>query len=307
MSRALYTAVSGLKSHQTRMDVIGNNIANVSTYGFKTSRVTFRDVFYQNMSSGSAPTAEGAGMGGQNPSQVGYGAMVGSIDTNQAKTGYAPTGYATDCYVNGEGFFVVTDTATDGESGNIKYTRLGAFDFDSAGNLVDSNGQYVCGFEMPEVDGVVVGALSAIKFDIEAEGTPLSNISIGADGKLTALNSSGIRVGFTADGALTEDPDNDACMGIAIANIPNPGGMIMDGNSYYVPSGNAGLTEDGLDYYQAGTNNMGSLKTGGLEMSATDISQEFSDMIMTQRGFQANSRIVSVVDSMLEEVVNLKR
>lgn len=81
----------------------------------------------------------------------------------------------------------------------------------------------------------------------------------------------------------------------------------MDGNSYYVPSGNAGLTKDGLDYYQAGTNNMGSLKTGGLEMSATDISQEFSDMIMTQRGFQANSRIVSVVDSMLEEVVNLKR
>lgn len=325
MSRALFTAVSGLKSHQTKMDVIGNNIANVSTYGFKTSRTAFRDVFYQNMGSGGGSNAAIGGLGGQNPYQIGYGTMVSSIDTNQAKTGFASTGYASDCYVNGDGFFVVgTTTGEEGDNniGQIYYTRVGMFDFDSAGYLVDSTGQLVCGVQAGQGDTEETGqdALRPIYYDPEEQEDgvlPLKNITIGSDGVITCIGTDGITYGFSYEtpgelvplsGDDIEDANDIAeakkqCVAIALADISNPAGMEMVGNSYYTTTGNSGQ----VNFYQAGTHNLGSIKTSGLEMSGTDISQEFAEMIMTQRGFQANSRIVSVVDSMLEEVVNMKR
>lgn len=331
MSRALFTAVAGLKSHQTKMDVIGNNIANVSTYGFKTGRVTFRDVFYQNIGNGGGSNALSGGLGGQNPYQVGYGTMVATIDTNQTKTGFASTGIGSDCYLNGDGFFVVgtlnTDETgavnTDQQIGQVYYTRLGSFDFDSAGFLVDGTGQLVCGIAgTPDENGheaLVPIYYNPNKTDDNGatandnpDALPLKNITIGADGLISAMGNDGITYGFSAEGDGTlialsgEGVDEDAldeCVKIAVANILNPNGLEMVGNSYYTASANAGTPE----YYQAGTNNMGAIKTGGLEMSGTDISQEFAEMIMTQRGFQANSRIVTVVDSMLEEVVNMKR
>lgn len=331
MSRALFTAVSGLKTHQTKMDVIGNNIANVSTYGFKTARTAFRDVFYQNMGSGGGSNAAIGGLGGQNPYQIGYGTMVSSIDTNQAKTGFASTGYASDCYVNGDGFFVVgtlNGAADDGDGaiGQIYYTRVGMFDFDSAGYLVDSTGQLVCGVQAGQEDTDETGqeALRAIFYnpaELEGQGIlPIKNITIGSDGVITCIGTDGITYGLAYDGdgdvgglvrlsgeGLDTAEDiaeaKTRCIAIALADISNPAGMEMVGNSYYTTTGNSGQ----VNFYQAGTHNLGSLKTSGLEMSGTDISQEFAEMIMTQRGFQANSRIVSVVDSMLEEVVNMKR
>lgn len=322
MSRALYTAVSGLKIHQSKLDVIGNNIANTSTYGFKSSRMTFRDVFYQNLGNGGGSNAANGGLGGQNPYQIGYGAMVSTIDVNQTKTGFASTGYGGDCYLNGDGFFVVglvDPEATDGMIGEYYLTRLGAFDFDNAGYLVDGNGQLVCGTlgtEGENGQNSLVPIHYIVNEDEQVEGAlPLKNISIESDGLIKAMGNDGLTYGFGADGQLVqigggdmEDADDIAaakatCVKVAVANVINPNGLEMVGNSYYTPTSNAGNVE----FYQAGTNNMGSIKTGGLEMSGTDISQEFADMIMTQRAFQANARIVSVVDSMLEEVVNLKR
>lgn len=329
MSRALYTAVSGLKSHQTKMDVIGNNIANVSTYGFKTGRASFRDVFYQNLGSGGGSNATFGGVGGLNPYQIGYGTQVASIDTNHAKTGFANTGHSNDCYINGEGLFIVgTLNSEDGEEldeftgeaiGNLYYTRVGMFDFDSAGFLVDSTGQLVFGVPVGGLGDESANreGLVAIRYDASEDGDnagegrlPIRNISIGTDGMITCIGNDGIRYGLAADGSGELLPlegedrvEKEECLAIAMANFDNPSGLEMVGNSYYQPTGNTGE----VNYYQAGTNNMGTIKTGGLEMSGTDISQEFADMIMTQRGFQANSRIVSVVDSMLEEVVNLKR
>lgn len=310
MSRALYSGVAGLKSHQTRMDVIANNISNVNSYGFKTSRVTFRDIFYQNMSSGSA--AQEGGMGGTNPSQIGYGSAVASIDRNDGRAGFANTGYAMDCYINGEGYFATY--ANDGEDGpeGILYSRIGMFGFDAAGNLVDSTGRYVVGiYNEDGLEGIsgedVDGALYKISYDPNAEEDylPLSNISIDQNGLITALGNDNNKYGFGEDGELvnlTEDPEA-ACLAVAIVNVDNPAGLTMEGDSYYALAPNSGR----ITYCLGGSNNTGSIRTGGLEMSGVDIAQEFSDMILTQRGFQANSRIITTVDSMLEEVVNMKR
>lgn len=314
MSRALYTSVSGLKAHQTKMDVISNNIANVNTYGYKTQRVTFRDSFYTSLNGGSGSNAAIGGLGGQNPSQIGYGVVVGTIDTNHGKTGYASTGYANDAYINGEGLYVVgTLNGEDGEMGQVYYTRIGSFGFDEGGYMVDAAGQLVCAVTVGgDDDGAFAKEdLVPIYYDKETldppEALPLTNITIQSDGAITAEGKDGILYGFDGEGGIVplsgENKAEDGFLVIALADIPNYGGMNMIGNGYYTPSGNAGE----INYYQAGTNNMGDLKNGGLEMSGTDISQEFADMIMTQRGFQANSRIINVVDSMLEEVVNLKR
>ncbi|MFV0498334.1 MAG: flagellar hook protein FlgE [Candidatus Fimivivens sp.] len=137
MNRSLYSGVSGLKAHQTRMDVIGNNISNVNTYGFKASRVTFRDVYYQTVNSGSAGSSTS---GGTNPGTIGYGTQVGSIDLLMGQSSFTMTDSAMDLAIDGEGFFQVQDA-----DGNKFFTRSGALTFDSAGNLVDAQGNFVLG------------------------------------------------------------------------------------------------------------------------------------------------------------------
>lgn len=138
MMRSLFAGVSGLKNHQTKMDVIGNNIANVNTVGFKKSRVTFQDMLSQTLRGSSSPTASRAGT---NPLQVGLGMTLASIDV--IHTGGSPqsTGKNTDLSVEGEGFFLV------GEGQNLFYTRAGNFDFDFNKTFYNtSNGMVVKGF-----------------------------------------------------------------------------------------------------------------------------------------------------------------
>lgn len=137
MNRSLYSGVSGLKAHQTRMDVIGNNISNVNTYGFKASRVTFKDVYYQTVSAGSAGSST---VGGTNPGSIGYGTQVGSVDLLMGQSSFTMTDSTMDLAIDGEGFFQVQDA-----DGNKYFTRAGALTFDSAGNLVDSQGNFVLG------------------------------------------------------------------------------------------------------------------------------------------------------------------
>ena len=281
MMKALYSGVSGMRSHQTKMDVIGNNIANVNTNGYKTQRATFRDVYYQTVSS---PSAASDGIGGTNSSQVGYGAQVASIDTIHTLSGYSPTNKATDLYINGEGFLKVQDA-----SGNSYYTRYGALNFDSEGQLVDSNGSVVLGLNgdvtAASYEDITESSLKEINIDID----DYSNITINSDGTIT-----GVETGT----------DNIDTLGlIAIATIPNQAALTLDGSSYYTAGNNTGT----ITYHAAGLGGSGAIITGGLEMSNVDLANEFSDMIITQRGFQANTKIISVVDDMLEELVNLKR
>ena len=137
MIRSLYSGVAGMTTQQKKMDVIGNNISNVSTYGFKASRVTFRDVYYQTSQDAAGPTAA---QGGTNPVQVGYGATMGSTDVNHSTSVMTTTGLSLDCAITGEGYFQVMDG-----NGNIFYTKAGMLDIDGDGNLVDVNGNFVLG------------------------------------------------------------------------------------------------------------------------------------------------------------------
>ncbi len=137
MLRSLFSGVAGLTTHQTKLDVIGNNIANVNTYGFKASRVTFSDVYYQTT---KAATGASDSQGGVNSSQIGYGSTVSSIDKMMSQSAFASTSNTLDVAISGEGFIQVQD-----KTGNKFFTRAGMMNVDSEGNLVDSKGYFVLG------------------------------------------------------------------------------------------------------------------------------------------------------------------
>ncbi|MEG1490979.1 MAG: flagellar hook-basal body complex protein [Oscillospiraceae bacterium] len=143
MNRAMFSGVAGLKTHQTKMDVIGNNIANVNTYGYKAQRAVFSDIFYQTVSSASAGTSN---RGGTNPSSVGYGSKLAAVQTQMTQSSMQSTGFGLDVAITGEGFFQVMDP-----DGNIFYTKAGLLDYDSNGYLTDINGNFVLG--TPTADG----------------------------------------------------------------------------------------------------------------------------------------------------------
>ena len=161
MVRSLYSGVTGMKGHQTRLDVIGNNIANVNTMGFKSSSTSFRDVYYQSLRGAAA--GDGT-RGGVNSSMVGYGSKVSSIDLNMTQSISSTTGNPWDISIGGEGFIQVQDS-----EGNIYYTRSGKLGYDSMGFLVDSNGNYVLGTQAQanKVVGLKPGS-SRIQMNIPA-------------------------------------------------------------------------------------------------------------------------------------------
>ena len=315
MLRSLYSGVSGLRVHQTRMDVIGANLANVNTVGFKSSRVTFRDVLYQTMMNPQRPSdGEDGGVtrGGTNPSQIGLGVNVGSIDVLMTRAGPMLTDKPTDVYIDGEGFFMVRNRFPDEDESNWWYTRVGDFRFDALGRMVDGNGNFVMGIMgtgdglETELDGDGIDARELQVLDLRAAaGDPevwarLTQISIGLDGVITAY-----------DPGADEEDDPILILGqIVICKFVNPEGLSQEGNSYWRQTRNTGdpdAPENNPRAYAPGISGVGRTIANRLEMSNVELSKEFTDMIVTQRGFQANSRIITVSDEMLLELVNLKR
>lgn len=296
MMRAMSSGVAGLKAHQTALDVIGNNVANVNTYGFKASRTLFSDVLYQTLTNATEPDAS-TGQAGSNPSQVGYGSTAASVTVDTGRAGMATTGYSGDCYINGEGYFIVgTGTPTSNVPASYKYTRVGALSFNSAGYLVDGNGNYVCGIASDKPTALDSGLNSSnsapeyIYYDPAGDGTTaqtLSDISIASDGTITA----------TKDGSVVTVGQ------IELAHFTNPGGLEQEGSNYYKDTSNSG----DATYAAPGSGSTGSLVTGALESSNVDLANEFSNMITTERGYQANSKIITVADTMLETLVNMVR
>src|SRR5581483_6448828 len=146
MMRSMFAAISGLKNHQTFMDVVGNNIANVNTTGFKQSRVTFQDILSQTVRNASGPQG---GLGGVNPEQVGLGTLIGGIDTIQTQGTLQSTGKLTDMAIQGDGYFVMNDGKQN------FFTRDGSFDLGTDGTLVNpSSGLHVMGW-MPDATGTI--------------------------------------------------------------------------------------------------------------------------------------------------------
>jgi len=327
MMRSLYSGITGLRNHQTRMDVIGNNIANVNTIGYKTSRVIFQDVFSQTLQTGSTNQIANYGLGGTNPIQVGLGARLASIDVLHTPAPMQRTDRALDMMINDDGYFVVgvpnpetfvppsdppepIDTSI--QMYTYMFTRAGDFKLDNEGYLVSSHGYYVMGYVMhpyddegePYEEGTSTGRID-YRSDLDMW------LAAGADPAErphpVAIKINNDQVGFAVniDGVVSIIEDNKELpiYQLALAMFSNPEGLVKAGNSLYRESSASG--ESNLTIAKNG--GAGTVSSGGLEMSNVDLASEFTDMIVTQRGFQANSRIITVSDTMLEELVNLKR
>lgn len=413
MLRALYSAVSGLRSHQTMLDTIGNNIANVNTTGYKASQTIFEDTLSEALRSAGGPQATA---GGSNPAQVGLGVRVGAISTNFGQGATQVTGRATDVALSGDGFFTVQ------QGGQTMYSRAGSFDFDGRGRLVNPDGALVLGWtanggqintnsavgpltlpigqsvapsqttsvqiggnlsadsadgatwvspiDLFDAKGTAIKATAtytktgpdAWRVDVSVPNTTGTAVNVGstaltwnnatgsfAGASLTltqaALNgagytfASGIQVstGGTSTPLTQYAGANDAtatqkggqAMGtlqsfsiddkgvlvglfsngvrqdlgqLAVANFANPPGLEKAGGSLYRSTANSGAAAIGA----AGTAGRGTLVSGALEMSNVDLAQEFSNLIVAQRGFEANSRVVSASDEILQDLVNMK-
>jgi flagellar hook protein FlgE len=393
MLRSLYSGISGLRSHQTMLDVTGNNIANVNTTAFKSSATQFQDTLSQLTQGAAGPQAE---QGGTNPAQIGLGVRVAGISTNFSQGSAQATGRSTDMMISGDGFFVTRS------GGDMLYTRAGNFDLDAQGRLVTPDGGIVQGWAAQNgtiLDGGAVGNIalpldavspavtstsatmggnlpsdaavgtelvrdtqlfdadgnartltmtftrSATGWDVAADdnGTAVGTGTLEfTDGALTAggtlaltttpavtvdmstvtgfaglttvavTGQDGRRAGtlqsftLSADGTLVGSFSNGASEAIgrvALASFTNPGGLEKAGNSSYRATFNSGNAELGT----AGTGGLGKLTAGALEMSNVDLSQEFTNLIVAQRGFQANARIITTSDEVLQELTNLKR
>ncbi|PYG89826.1 flagellar hook protein FlgE [Ruminiclostridium sufflavum DSM 19573] len=435
MMKSMFSGVSGLRAHQQRMDVIGNNVANVNTVGFKSSRVTFQEVFNQTLSGASAPDSS-TSRGGTNPIQVGLGTSVGSVDTMMSTGSPERTDNATDLSISGAGFFIVRGSSAD----TYKFTRAGNFGLDKLGNLVSGSGYCVYGWQKKNEDGsfdtespvepinlyadssngnkriiaanvttraafsgnlnasnealgagatdtqfavpfsvydalgnsyelsvnfkkvsaddtgttweytvthdngtdtpdtyalgeagqvkfdtkgkIIEGSANTCKVDLDpATGAADFDINLNfnnltmfaADSSVVPSDVNGYSTGtlttfsIGSDGIITgiySNGEQQSLGCIALASFSNPAGLEKVGDNLFIPTTNSGNFTKGL---AAGTGGTGTLTPGTLEMSNVDLSSEFTNMIITQRGFQANSRIITTSDEMLQELVNLKR
>ena len=307
MLRAMDSAVSGLRAHQNKLDVIGNNIANVNTFGFKSQSYSFKEAMYQT-STTSTKGSENAG--GVNAAQYGYGSMMGSISTDMSASTPTYVG-GLNASVDGEGFFITfpksteTVTVADMKKTDFDYTRVGQFNIDGNGYLTDANGNFVYGFRPDNVAAPTKfeGALVAIKVPTDVDGASFDgNDSL----QLTdvKINSLGEISGTVKSTDKDKDGKTVSIGKVAIATFQNPEGLSKKGSFYYGAaesdnSGNASATIPG--------GSTSSLMTGYLEASNVDLAKEFSDMITTQRGFQANSKIITVSDEILSDLINMKR
>lgn len=270
----MYAGISGMKGFQTQLDTVGNNISNVNTAGFKKGRVTFQDMMSQTISTTSAPTDI---RGGINASQVGLGSQIGSVDTIHTQGNRQTTNRTLDLALQGDGMLIFG--TGDGQE-DILFSRAGNLYLDNEGYVVNANGQYLLG----EVDGEP----SRIRIPEEA-----ASFSIQDDGTVNYID---------------ENNDLEVAGQIMLANFSNPGGLEKVGNNMYRSTQNDGMITDG-DNMMITPNSagVGSIVSGALEMSNVDLAEEFTDMIIAQRGFQANTRIITTSDEILQELVNLKR
>lgn len=308
MMKALSSAVSGLKAQQTAMDVIGNNISNVNTPGFKSSSTSFEDLFYNSLSGATAVT---------NPSQVGYGAKVSNITKDMTSGGASTTDNPWNIYIDGDGYLGVSIDPTQPAA---YYTRVGNLSFTQNGYLVDSNGNYIMGsaqgadtqsaiclpgeyFTPTDKANAASGGKIGLASDSTVPYSKLRDISFNTDGSITATFNGVTGTITTTEAAYDVNDKVKDKLEISLATFVNENGLTQCGNNYYQVSAASGPA----NYIKAQNNNTTRIESNALESSNVDVAKEFTNMITTQRGFQANSRVITTSDTMLEEIVNLKR
>jgi len=278
MLRAMFTAVAGLTAHGQWLDAISNNVANMNTVGFKTYKTTFADALCQTLWSSSAPSASTLGKIG---AQIGLGVKVGSLYPLFTQGALQTTGRLTDLAIEGDGFFIVKDYIT----GTSYYTRAGNFVTDADNYLVTPDGLRVQG-----ASSLPSATLSDLQIQSSDPLNPMRSYSISGSGVITVLRQDG----------TTENIGQ-----IALERFSSPYALEKRGNNLYVSTPAAGA--QGSPYQPPSTMGLGTIRPGFIEMSNVDLGQEFSNMILSQRGFQANARAISTSDEMLQETVNIKR
>jgi flagellar hook protein FlgE len=273
MLTSLSAAVSGLDSFQQEMDVIGNNIANINTTGFKDGVVQAADSFSDSLAAATA-----------NPIQVGTGVYNQAITNNWSEGAISSTGVSTDLAISGNGFFVVSDPTT-----STQYvTQDGAFSVDANGYLVTQGGQRVQGYNntgLSTIGSIQINASQAPS--TAAPGATVASYAINGQGDVNITLSDGTT--FTAGQVLLQ-------------NFQDPQALISQSGNLYTNQANAGpLTAMAAP----GSSGTGAIQSGALELSNVDLSAEMANLITAQRGFEANSKIVTTSDQILQTVVNM--
>lgn len=279
----MYSGIAGMKGFQTQLDVVGNNIANVNTSGYKKSRVAFQDMMSQTIAGASAPTGI---RGGINAQQVGLGSQIGAIDVIHTQGNRQTTNRTLDLALEGDGMFIfasgVTEDAINLSEANLLYSRAGNMYLDDDNYIVNANGEYLVG--------------------TNEAGDPI-RIQLPEDFTSFSIQGNGT-VNYIDENNQTQEAGQ-----IALANFANPGGLEQVGANMYRSTVNDGMVTapDGTPLLHEPEDGVASIVSGALEMSNVDLAEEFTDMIVAQRGFQANTRIITTSDEILQELVNLKR
>lgn len=344
MLRSLYSGISGMKVNQTKLDVIGNNLANVSTTAFKGSRVNFSTTISQTLGSASAASDS---LGGVNGKQIGLGAQISSIDKIMSQGSMQSTSRSLDVAVDGSGYFMVaTGPALTGDAkdsitivnngvgtmpanNSLAYTRDGSFVLDNEGNLLTSKGYRVLGFAMETTDPQQNTKIDNIDDNGNVLYVESNNSTKAIDDKLVSLkipdkvtkidkagNKTQVAVksfNISADGLITgvlETGEITALGQIAMSSFKNEVGLTDIGNNMYEPSGSSGaaIISSGKNS-TAGRNSSGygDILQGYLEMSGVDMAEQFTDMIVATKAFQAAGKTITTGDEILSEIINLKR
>jgi len=263
MFRSLYTAASGMTAQQLNLDNIANNLSNSSTAGFRSRRIHFQDMIYQNMvTPGSAATQQTTVAAGL---QIGLGTRPGVSAVTQTQGELSSTGNSLDMSIQGQGFFQIK--MPNGETG---YTRSGSFQMDSQGNVVTADGNQL---------------QPTITIPSNAQ-----SVSIGSDGT----------VSVTIPGQTAAQQIGT----IQLAMFANPGGLNSVGNNIFMPTTASG---DAIVGTPGGTEGLGTIQQGMLEQSNVNVVAEFVQMIIAQRAYESNSRVVQAADQMLQQLNQLGR
>lgn len=323
MLRSMYSGISGLKVNQTKLDVIGNNIANVGTTAFKNQRIRFQDVLSQNLKFG---TGASSNVGGTNPSQVGLGVEVAGIDTMVSQGNMQPTGSNLDFAVDGDGYFVVargkqngTVTLKDNNTVDktndlsINFTRDGSFTLDDQGQLLTSDGYRVLGYE---IDGAKIEngeiKIGAPKDEVKATAGTLKPLIIPDEVMYGAEKMKVKNFSVDKNGTINAVLQNNKVVAIgqiAMSSFKNPAGLFKEGKNLYSTSASSGdaLYRSGVGAANSNEKGYGDIIQGRLEMSNVDLAEQFTEMIVASRAFQANGKIITTGDEILQDLVNLKR
>jgi flagellar hook protein FlgE len=279
MIQSLFSGVSGMLANQTEMDVIGDNIANANTDGYKSATANFVSSFEQVTTQATANAPVGL--------QVGLGVNVGSTETNFNQGVFQTTNVPTDMGINGKGWFTVQTVG-----GTDLLTRAGDFVEDSNGYLRTPDGAYLMG---------VTGTTAPTT---PTAGSPPNKIQIPAT--ITATSSPVVSFAVDSTGAITatgQDGSTETVGFVTVQKFSNDNGLVDLGNNYYQFASAAGTNQ----YYQASQAGAGTIQTGVLEASNVDLSTEFANMIIAQRGFEASAKVITTSDQMLQTVTNLKQ